>query len=197
MIEYILAFFAVIIINVVPFFMPPTWLVLGFFNTNFAFDAMLLAVVGAIASTIGRFILSYLGTYSRRFAGSERKKDMDVIGKIARKHSLKSFFVTLLFSLSPFPSNVYFITVGLARARIIPIFLGFFAGRLVSYYVLILTTRVIFDSINDIFSSKLLQVIVMDIAGIVFMLILIMVDWSLLIQKRRLKLVPFKLPWKK
>ncbi|HLD38927.1 MAG TPA: hypothetical protein VJB05_01280 [archaeon] len=197
MIEYILAFFAVIIINVVPFLMPPTWLVLGFFYTNFTFDVTLLAVVGAIASTIGRFILSHLGTYSRRFAGNKRKKDMDIIGKIAKRHPVKSFFVTFLFSLSPFPSNVYFITVGLARARIIPIFLGFFSGRLVSYYVLILTTRVIFNSINDVFSSKLLQVIVMDVAGIVFMLIFIMVDWSLLIQKRRLKLVPLKLPWKK
>src|SRR3990167_7193854 len=148
MIEYILAFFAVIIINVVPFLMPPTWLVLGFFYTNFTFDVTLLAVVGAIASTIGRFILSHLGTYSRRFAGNKSKKDMDIIGKIAKRHPVKSFFVTFLFSLSPFP-------------------------------------------------SKLLQVIVMDVAGIVFMLIFIMVDWSLLIQKRRLKLVPLKLPWKK
>ncbi|MEK6887751.1 MAG: hypothetical protein AABX14_02280, partial [Candidatus Aenigmatarchaeota archaeon] len=74
MIEYILAFFAVIIINVVPFFMPPTWLVLGFFYTNFTFDVALLAFVGAVASTCGRFILSHLGTYFRRFSGKERKK---------------------------------------------------------------------------------------------------------------------------
>ncbi len=197
MIEYLIAFATVIALNVIPFLMPPTWLVLAFFHNNFAFDAAALALVGAVASTIGRFALSHLGTYFRRFTNRERKRDMALVGKAAKQHPVKSFFVTLLFSLSPFPSNVYFIGVGLARARSAAIFAGFFIGRLISYYLLIRAAQVLFSSIEDIVASKLLQVLLIDIAGVVFMLIFLMVDWSLLMQKRKLRFVPLKMPWKK
>ena len=197
MFNYIFVFLAVLVINVVPLFMPPTWLVLAFFYRNFVFDALLLALVGALASTTGRVVLSQIGTYSRRFINRERKRDMDIVGKIAKKNPLKSFFVTFLFSLSPFPSNVYFLTVGLAKARNIPIFTGFFVGRLISYYILIRSAQIIFNSIGDIFSSKLVQIAVIDVIGVIFMLLFIMVDWSLLLEKRKLKFVPLKMPLKK
>ena len=195
MIDYLIVFLTVIVVNVVPFLMPPTWLVLAFFYNNFIFDAGLLALTGAVASTSGRAMLSYLGTYFRRFAGRERKRDMELVGRIARQHPIKSFLFTLLFSLSPFPSNVYFLGVGLAKARNAAIFAGFFIGRLISYYLLIRTAQIIFNSLGDIFASKLLQVIVIDLAGIAAMLLFLMVDWSLLVKKRKLKFVPLKMPW--
>ena len=193
----LIVFLTAVVINVVPLFMPPTWLILAFFYKNFVIDALVLAVVGAIGSTTGRIMLSYLGTYFRRFASKERNKDMDIVGKMAKKNPIKSFFVTFLFSLSPFPSNVYFLTVGLAKARIIPIFAGFFAGRVISYYLLIQAAQALFSKIEDIFSSKLTQVLVIDLVGIAFMFLFIMVDWPLLLKKRKLRFIPLKLPWKK
>ncbi len=193
MFDYVIVFLTVVAINTVPLLMPPTWLVLGFFYNSLPFDVFLLALTGAVASTTGRAILSHLGTYSRRFINKERKRDMDIVGRIAKKNPIKSFFVTLLFSLSPFPSNVYFLTVGMAKARSIPIFAGFFVGRLISYYLLIRASQVIFNSIEEIFVGKILQIIIIDVAGVVFMLLFIMIDWSLLLKKRKLKFVPFKL----
>ena len=196
MLEYLVAFAIVVVLNVVPLLMPPTWLVLAFFYKNFMFDALLLALVGAVASTTGRAMLSYLGTYFRRFTNTERKRDMDIVGKAAKHHPIKSFLVTFLFSLSPFPSNVYFIGVGLAKARSVPIFTGFFTGRLISYYALIRAAQVLFNSIEEIIAGKLAQMLIIDAAGVIFMLIFLMIDWSLLMQKRRLKFVPLKMPWK-
>lgn len=196
MLEYLIAFVTVLILNIVPFLMPPTWLVLAFFYNNFAFDVLTLAIVGAVASTTGRVVLSYIGTYFRRFTNKERRKDMDLVGKIAKQHPIKSFFVTFLFSLSPFPSNIYFLGVGFAKARSAAIFLGFFAGRLISYYALIRAAQIIFNSIEEIIAGKLAQVLIIDAAGIIFMLIFLMVDWSLLMQKRKLRFVPLKMPWK-
>ncbi len=197
MLEYLIAFVTVIVLNVVPFLMPPTWLVLGFFYNTFPFDALALATIGAVCSTSGRVLLSHFSSYFRRFMHKERRKDMDLVGKKAKQHSGKSFLVTFLFSLSPFPSNVYFIGVGLARARHWPIFAGFFAGRLISYYLLIRAAQIIFSSIEEIFASRLAQVLVIDVAGIIFMLLFLMVDWSLLMEKRRLRIVPLELPFRK
>ena len=196
MLNYLIVFLTVIAINIVPFLMPPTWLVLAFFYNNFVFDALLLAVIGAIASTCGRFILSYFGTFFRRFISKERKKDMDIVGRVAKQNPAKSFFVTLAYSLSPFPSNVYFLTVGLAKARAVPVFAGFFIGRLVSYYALIETSTIFFRSLDRLFSSKLLQIAVIDIAAVIFMLLFIMIDWSTMIEKRKLRFVPLKLSWR-
>ena len=197
MFDYLIVFLTVVVLNIVPLFMPPTWIVLAFFYNNFAFDVLALAVTGAVASTIGRFVLSHFGTYFRRFTNKERKKDMDIVGKIAKQNPVKSFFVTFLFSLSPFPSNVYFLTVGLTKARTIPVFLGFFIGRLISYYILIRAAQVFFNRLEDIFASKFLQVFVIDVIALVFMLLFLMVDWSLLLKKRKLKFVPLKLPHRK
>jgi len=193
MIDYLTIFATVIVVNVVPFLMPPTWLVLGFFYNSFTFDPLMLAIVGAIASTTGRFMLTYIGSFSRRFMGKQRKKDMDFVGLEAREHPVKSFFVTLLFSLSPFPSNVYFLGVGFARARSAAIFAGFFTGRLISYYVLIRVTGVFFASIGEIFADKLTQIIVIDAIGIVFMFVFLAVDWKTLINERKLKFIPIRL----
>ena len=193
MIDYLTVFVTVVVINVVPFLMPPTWLVLGFFYKNFTFDPLTLALVGAVASTTGRFMLTYIGSFSRRFMGKQRKKDMDFIGRAAAVHPVKSFFVTLLMALSPFPSNVYFLGVGITKARRVAVFAGFFIGRLISYYVLIRVTGVFFTSISDMFADTLTQIIVIDAIGVVFMLLFIAVDWKTLIKERKLKFIPIRL----
>jgi membrane protein YqaA with SNARE-associated domain len=189
MINYLIMFLAVIGINVIPFLMPPTWLVLAFFYHNYAFNILLLAAVGAIASTLGRIILSYIGTFSRKAMNKKRQKDMDFVGTAARTHPVKSFFVTFLFSLSPFPSNVYFLGVGMAKARSAAVFAGFFIGRLISYYVMMLTSAIFFTKLEEIFASKLTQIIVIDAIGIIFMAIFLIIDWKTLIKEKRLKFI--------
>ncbi len=193
MINYLTVFLAIVGINVVPFLMPPTWLVLAFFYHNYAFDILLLAVVGAIASTTGRAMLSYIGTFSRKAMNKRRRSDMDFVGAAAREHPVKSFLVTFVFSLSPFPSNVYFLGVGMAKARSAAIFTGFFLGRLISYYAMMLTSAFFFTRLEEIFADKLTQIIVIDLIGIVFMVIFMVVDWKTLVKEKRIKFIPLKL----
>ncbi len=193
MLNYIVVFFTVVVINVVPLLMPPTWIVLAFFREKFIFDPFFLALVGAAGSTIGRLLLTYLGTLSRRFIGRKRISNLDFIGKAVKKNPDKSFFVTFLFALSPFPSNVYFATLGLAKSRTVSVFAGFFTGRVISYYILILSAHIILQRFEDIFTGRLTQIVVIDAVAVISMIIFIMIDWESLVVRKRLKLIPLKI----
>jgi hypothetical protein len=189
MIQYLIAFLTVVVINVVPMFMPPTWIVLTIFYNNGEFDPLLLAFVGAVASLTGRIMLTHMSIFSRRFISKARKKSLDTIKIIVDKNPVKSFFATLLFALSPFPSNVYFITLGLAKSRSVAVFAGFFIGRLISYYVLILTATIIFRQIRDIIAGTWEQLFFTNMAALVLMVLFVMIDWDAFIRKRKIKFI--------
>jgi len=192
MFSYLVVFATVVTINVIPVLMPPTWIVLASLHHAFGYDAFLLALVGAIASTTGRFLLTYIGTFFRRFANTKRKKSMDALAGVVNRHPVKSFGVTFLYALSPLPSNIYFATLGIAKSRPISVMAGFFLGRLISYYTLIVTSQMLFMRLDKIIESRLLQIAVVDIFGIIVMLIVVMIDWNALIRKKKLKILPIK-----
>lgn len=193
MLEYLFVFVSVIGLNLLPLFGPPTWMILALFYVNAPFDPFLLALVGAIASCIGRYLITYLGTYFERFFNKKRRADMHFVGRKIKGSPAKSFLATFGLSLSPISSSVYFIAVGLVEARTIPIFLGFFVGRLASYYVLILTAQAVFDSLAGIVADRFIQVVAMDGICLVFVVFFVMVDWRTVIEKRKLKFIPIRI----
>ncbi len=189
MLMYAAVFVFVALINLVPAFMPPTWIVLAVIYHSYSIDPLLLAIIGAIASSLGRFGLTHMSIFSRRFLGAPRKRSLDIIKKAVDKNPIKSFFVTFLFALSPIPSNVYFITLGFAKSRSAPVFLGFFFGRLISYFVLISTANILFKTIESIVTNTWEQLFFVDMAALILMVICIAIDWNALISKKKLKFI--------
>jgi hypothetical protein len=190
MIMYGFAFLFVILINVIPAFMPPTWIILSIFYHGFpGYDPLLLALVGAIASSIGRYGLLHLSIFSRRFIGKPRKKSLDAVKKVVDKNPVKAFFVTFLFALSPIPSNIYFITLGLAKSTSKEVFAGFFCGRLVSYYVLIVTANMLFQKIEEVISGTFEQLFFVDMAALILMVLCIAIDWNALFTRKKLRFI--------
>jgi len=65
------------VINLVPAFMPSTWMVMAFFYIRFDLPLLVLTIGGAIASAFGRVALAR-GTraFSRRFLTKQRN-DLD------------------------------------------------------------------------------------------------------------------------
>jgi uncharacterized membrane protein YdjX (TVP38/TMEM64 family) len=124
---YLGVFLLVLGLNVVPFFMPPTWIVLStlFFIFPQQFNPFLLALAGAFASTFGRVVLCRIGVASRRLMGDDRKRSMDRAGLALRSKKYGGFVLTFQYALSPLPSNAYFITMGTMRCHFFTILLGF------------------------------------------------------------------------
>jgi hypothetical protein len=194
---YMGVFLLVLGLNVVPFFMPPTWIVLStlFFLFPQRFNPYLLALVGAFASTLGRAVLCRIGVASRGLMGEDRKRSMDRAGQALRSKKYGGFALTFLYALSPLPSNAYFLIIGTMRCYFFTIFLGFWLGRLISYSVTIRVARVAFSSLSGVLAGQVQAVVLVNALAILAMIVFAFIDWEKLIQERRIAFIKPRLGW--
>lgn len=188
-------FALVLILNVVPAFMPPTWMVLSLIYISFPryFTPLPLALVGCTASTLGRFILSYIGTASRRMMSEGRKGSLDKLRTTIESKKGGGFLLSFAVALSPLPSNAYFIAVGMMKYQVLEIFAGFMLGRLLSYWLTINLTKVASHSLEELFRNELYTVTIIDLIGIGSAIFLTLIDWDKLIREKRLGIISPKL----
>jgi hypothetical protein len=188
---YLGVFILMFVINVVPAFMPPTWLFLStlYFLFPQYLNPVLLAFTGAFASSFGRFVLSHMGSASRRVMSDKRRRSMDLVGQALKSKKHAGFILSFLFALSPLPSNFYFLMLGEIGCQYFSIFLGFWLGRLISYWVMINITHIAFQSLTAIVISRIQAVIIINSLGIISMVIFVLIDWEKLILERRLAFI--------
>jgi membrane protein YqaA with SNARE-associated domain len=174
-------------INIVPVMMPPSWIVLASIYSAFpSFNPLYLALVGAIASTTGRFALMLVSSKMRRFMGQKRKNSLDTIEKYLAGKKYAYFILSLIFALGPLPSNMLFIGYGMMRARTFSIFLGFGIGRMISYLVLISITAMAFKPFLGLFSDHLVGILALDSLGLLSVIAFAAVDWEKMIIERKI-----------
>src|SRR5690349_20886100 len=73
-------------INLVPGFMPSTWMVLAFFNVKFHLPLLPLAVCGAIVSGFGRAGLYAGSQFLTRKVFKKKRDKLLALGDYLRKH---------------------------------------------------------------------------------------------------------------
>lgn len=131
-----LLFVAVLILNVLPAFAPPTWMLLAFYGFNFPdAPAWQVGLVAAIAATAGRWLLARLAqrvTHSR-WVNADMRANLGAVAEALERRRAASAVAFLAFALSPLPSNLLFLAYGLTAAPLIWLALPFFCGRFVSY----------------------------------------------------------------
>lgn len=136
MIEILLLFLVVFLLNVIPAFAPPTWMVFSFLGFHFPEHmGITLAMVGALAATLGRFALAKGSHVIVRghFLSDEARQNLDSIKEqLSRRKKLTSG-VLLFYAFTPLPSNYLFIAYGLTTMQLRLITIPFFIGRSVSY----------------------------------------------------------------
>jgi hypothetical protein len=116
-------------------FAPPTWTVLSFIAIRFNLNIVVLAVVGAIAATLGRLVLAKLSTViiRQRFLSEGARVSIDAVRTRLESSKKLTFSVMLFYAFSPFPSNHVFIAYGLTALKLRVIAVPFLLGRVVSY----------------------------------------------------------------
>ncbi|MDB0508407.1 hypothetical protein V4C85_06425 [Ralstonia solanacearum] len=133
----LLALFAtVLVLNVMPAFAPPTWMVMSWIGFSQP-DAnpVLLAGVAACAATLGRLVLARLSCsfVRNRWMREADRQNIDVVRAWLEARKGTTVGLMLAYAFSPFPSNYIFIAYGLTGMRLWLIGLPFFVGRWVSY----------------------------------------------------------------
>lgn len=181
-------FAALLAVNAAPVLMPPSWIILAtFWALDPSLEPLQLALVGATAATLGRAILKQAGSRMGRLVGEEQRGNMGAVGRYLEGKRYGYALASFLFAATPLPSNMLFIAYGLMRARSAGLYLGFWAGRAVSYYVMISVSEVVLAPFVELFEDRYAGILVADAAGIAVIFLFMSVDWKALVVERRLR----------
>ena len=192
--SYFGIFLVLIAVNASPILMPPSWIVLtSFYLLDPNLNIILLSIVGATGSTIGRFFLKKISGLFRKFVGEEQKSNLDIIGDYLNRKKFGYVIASFLFGATPLPSNMLFITYGLMRAKNVGIYVGFWFGRVLSYIIMIYFGNAVLKPFLEIFEDRLMGILLVDVAGIITIIFFASINWSLLITQRKLKFTKPKL----
>jgi len=188
--SYLGIFFLLIAVNAAPILMPPTWIILSsFFVLDASLDPFLLALVGATGATIGRFFLKRIRGFFRRFMGKEQESNLDAIGNFLNKKKFGYTLTSFLFAATPLPSNMLFVAYGMMRAKSVGLYIGFWCGRLMSYYIMITISEAVLAPLLQLFEDKIIGIIVADIVGIGSVIFFTCINWQVLLFERKLRFV--------
>ena len=101
---YLAAVAAIIFMNALPAFAPPTWMALVFFLLHYNLNPVALVALGVLSATVGRGILAW---YFRKFAHlipTRFSRNMEYAGKYFESHPSKRYAMLTLFLVSPVSS---------------------------------------------------------------------------------------------
>ncbi len=192
--SYFGIFLVIIAVNASPILMPPSWIVLtSFYLLDPNLNIVLLSVVGATGSTIGRYFLKKISGLFRKFVAEEQKSNLDIIGNYLNRKKFGYLIASFLFGATPLPSNILFITDGLMKPKSIGIYIGFWFGRVLSYIIMIYFGNAVLKPFLEIFEDRLLGILLVDVVGIIVIIFFACINWSILITQRKLKFTKPKL----
>jgi uncharacterized membrane protein YdjX (TVP38/TMEM64 family) len=131
-----LLFVLILGLNLIPLFAPPTWIALAFVGFEFPDTSpLLLALVGAVAATLGRLVLAKLSyrLVREKLLSETHRQNIDAIKERLENRTALTFSVILFYAFSPLPSSFLFIAYGLTGLPLLHVAAPFFIGRTVSY----------------------------------------------------------------
>ncbi len=134
--EVLLMMGVVFVVNVMPAFAPPTWIVLVYFRLRHDVPLVPLVVGGAAASAGGRFVLATACRHLGLRLPARKREDLQAVGATLTGGRGARWGLLALFTVSPLPSTQLFEAAGLTpQIRLVPVTLAFFCGRLVTYTI--------------------------------------------------------------
>ena len=195
----ILLFLLIFALNVIPAFAPPTWMVFSYLGfRNHGANVALLALIGALAATLGRLTLAKLSRViiRQKLLNERTKQNIDAIREGLQGRRKLTFGIFLFYAFSPLPSNYVFLAYGLTTLELKLIAIPFFLGRAVSYSFWGLTSSAIarrfFPTNGGTWSYMTIYFIATQILLLYVVYLFTRVDWRALFVEKRFKWLPRK-----
>lgn len=193
---FLLTFIIIFLVNLIPAFGPPTWMVLSFIAFTYPIPSYPLFILVAVtASTSGRYFLTISSErlIRNRFLGDGYKKNIDHLREHLEKRKKTLSGIFLLEAITPLPSDQFFIAYGLtglkARYALVP----FFIGRIFTYSFWVYTATEASKSLaaKSITNLSFLSAsfILMELAIIFLVYLFIKIDWEYFILHHRLRIL--------
>lgn len=189
--------FAIIfVLNSLPAFAPPTWIVLSAVGLSSP-DAnpWLTAFVAATAATAGRLVLAKLACriVRQRWLSARTKENIDLVKDRLATQPAMTFGGFLAYTCSPFPSNALFIAYGLTSLPLAPVALASFIGRFATYSVwVVMAMEVAHKAMPDqgsVFAYLGGYVVVTQVFMLALVFLFAKLDWRAWFASKTLQLV--------
>ncbi|MSV33306.1 MAG: hypothetical protein EXS76_01055 [Nitrosarchaeum sp.] len=176
-------------VNISPILMPPNWLILSsFYAFDDSMNISILAIVGATASTAGRFVLKQLVSKFKNHSNNNTS-NLTVIGDYLNKKKYGYVISSFVFAVTPLPDNILFVAYGLIKAKSIGMYVGFWFGKLLAFYVMLTISPAILIPFTRLFEDQLVGILLADGLGIIAIIVFAAIDWNILLNKKKLRLV--------
>jgi membrane protein YqaA with SNARE-associated domain len=188
----------IFVINVIPAFMPPTWIFLSFIGFNFHLSNLelaVLAVFAALASSSGRAVLAIFADRILRlkFIRPATRENLEVLKRHVEDKKKLTFAFFLTYAFSPLPSGQLFLAYGLTDLKLIIAIIPFFIGRLSSYLFWVFTSSGLSDYLNistvqsGAFFS--LYFILGQVITLYLVYLFTKIDWQVLFTEKKIRLI--------
>lgn len=193
----LILFVAVFLLNIIPAFAPPTWMVFSFLGFRFSSHMdWSFALVGAVAAATGRSVLGKLSrTIVRKHWLSEAARaNVDSLKLEVEKRPKLTFGVFLFYAFTPLPSNFLFIAYGLTTMPLIRLTAPFLIGRFVSYSFWTMTSAAVSRRLEledtDAMAYLSVYFVLTQLSLLALVYVFTRVDWNLLLRKRKWRWLP-------
>ena len=187
--SYIGPFIVLFLVNIMPILMPPNWLILSsFYALDDSMDIIVLTLVGATASTAGRFLLKQIVSKFKNHS-NDKLSNLGVLGNYLNRKKYGYAISSFVFGATPLPDNILFVAYGLIKAKNIGIYIGFWFGKICAFYVMLTISPIILTPFTKIFEDRLIGIVLADVLGIIAIFIFAAIDWDYMINKKKLRFI--------
>ena len=188
--KYVYVFLASMAVDIVPFPLPPAFVVMVFLQIYFKLDVWVVIVVGVAGSIMGRYILTlYIPKVAKRIFNPSKNEDVQFLGKKLKEKGWKSQLAILTYSLLPLPTTPLFIAGGMAGMKPGLIIPAFFVGKFISDTIAVFMGKYAAENsvslLEGVFSWESLLGLIL---GILLMFFVLFVDWRTWLQEKRFTL---------
>jgi len=188
----LILFLAVFLLNVIPAFAPPTWMLFSFLGFRFPSHIdWSFALIGAIAAATGRSVLAKLSRtiVRKHWLNEAARNNVDSLKLKLEKRPTLTFGLFLFYAFTPLPSNFLFIAYGLTTMPLIRLTAPFLIGRFVSYSFWTMSSTAVSRKLEledtDAMAYFSVYFVLTQLALLALVYAFTRVDWNLLLRERR------------
>jgi hypothetical protein len=192
---FVYAFIAIFLLNLIPVFGPPTWMVLSFIAFTYPIPSIPLFIFVAICGSVsGRSVLTLSSKYiiRNRLLSDKYRRNVDHLREHIEKKPLAASGIFLAEAFTPLPSDQLFIAYGLTGLKLRYALIPFAIGRIFTYSFWVygateVSKRVAVDSLTSLsfFSGSFVLVEFLLLFLVYFF---VKIDWEHLILHHRFRI---------
>jgi len=188
--QYLLVFLGAMAVDIVPFPLPPAFVVMIFLQIVYDLNIWAVIVIGVFGSIVGRYILTlYIPKIAGEIFKPAKNEDVQYLGKKLKEKGWKSQLGILVYSLLPLPTTPLFIAGGMAKIKPYYILPAFIVGKFLSDMTAVLMGEYAANNTQDLLHGIVnWKTIVGLVLGLLLVFALLFIDWRSLLQQKKFKL---------